>query len=61
MLLLASLVQPVLAQAPKELNTRPGVAVAVVNLVNPRPDCSVNPGSGRRCRASGRNPQTAAS
>jgi hypothetical protein len=44
MVLLACLAQPALAQMPKELKTRPGVAVAVVNLVNPRPDCSVNPG-----------------
>ncbi len=44
MLLLVCLVQPTLAQAPKELKTRPGVAVAVVNLVNPRADCSINPG-----------------
>ncbi len=44
MLLLACLVQPALAQTPKELKIRPGVAVAVVNLVNPRADCSINPG-----------------
>jgi hypothetical protein len=43
-LLLAWLAQPAQAQAPKELKTRPGVAVAMVNLVNPRPDCSINPG-----------------
>ena len=43
-LLLAALAQPAPAQTPKELKTRPGVAVAVVNLVNPRADCSVNPG-----------------
>lgn len=43
-LLLAWLVLPAHAQAPKELKTRPGVAVAMVNLVNPRSDCSVNPG-----------------
>jgi hypothetical protein len=43
-LLLAWLVGPALAQIPKELRTKPGVAVAVVNLVNPRADCSINPG-----------------
>jgi len=43
-LLFAWLAQPALAQSPKELKTRPGVAVAVVNFVNPRADCSVNPG-----------------
>jgi hypothetical protein len=43
-LLLSCLVEPALAQTPKELKTRPNVAVAVVNLVNPRADCSVNPG-----------------
>jgi hypothetical protein len=43
-LALAWLAQPALAQTPKELKTRPGVAVAIVNLVNPRADCSVNPG-----------------
>ncbi|MET4515372.1 hypothetical protein [Bradyrhizobium sp. I1.7.5] len=32
------------AQAPKELRTKPNVSVGLVNLVNPRPDCSVNPG-----------------
>lgn len=32
------------AQTPKELRTKPNVSVAVVNLINPRPDCSVNPG-----------------
>ncbi len=44
LLLLAWLVQPAQAQAPKELKTRPGVGVALVNLVNPRADCSINPG-----------------
>jgi hypothetical protein len=43
-LLLAWLVEPAQAQAPKGLKTRPGVAIAMVNLVNPRSDCSVNPG-----------------
>lgn len=33
-----------LAQAPKELKTKPGVPIALVNLVNPRPDCTANPG-----------------
>ncbi|RXH10130.1 hypothetical protein [Bradyrhizobium guangzhouense] len=32
------------AQTPKELRTKPGVSVVVVNLINPRPDCSSNPG-----------------
>lgn len=30
--------------APKELKTKPNVSVLVANLVNPRPDCSANPG-----------------
>lgn len=33
-----------LADAPKELNTRPGVPVLLLQLVNPRPDCSASPG-----------------
>jgi hypothetical protein len=32
------------AQSPKELKTKAGVSVVVVNFVNPRPDCSANPG-----------------
>lgn len=32
------------AQTPKELRTKPDVSVGLVNLVNPRPDCSSNPG-----------------
>jgi len=42
--LLVSALQPALAQTPKELKTRPGVAVVMVSLVNARADCSVNPG-----------------
>ncbi len=41
--LLGLLVQPAFAQSPKELRARPGVAVVMVSLVNPRADCSVNP------------------
>lgn len=44
MMLLALLTQPALAQTPKELRTKPGVTIAVVNLVNPRADCTVTPG-----------------
>ena len=44
LVLLAWLVQPAQGQAPRELKTKPGVAVAMVNLVNPRPDCSGDPG-----------------
>jgi hypothetical protein len=32
------------AQSPKELKTKSGTSVVVVNLLNPRPDCSANPG-----------------
>ena len=32
------------AQAPKELKTKSGAAVVVVNFLNPRADCSANPG-----------------
>jgi hypothetical protein len=32
------------AQTPKELKTKSGTAVVVVNFVNPRADCSANPG-----------------
>jgi hypothetical protein len=32
------------AQSPKELRTRQGTSIAMVNLVNSRKDCSVNPG-----------------
>jgi len=32
------------AQTPKELKTKSGSAVVVVNFVNPRADCSANPG-----------------
>ena len=32
------------AQSPKELKTKSGSSVVVVNFVNPRPDCSANPG-----------------
>jgi len=35
--------QPALAQAPKVLKAKPGVAVAVLNLVNARSDCSTLP------------------
>jgi hypothetical protein len=32
------------AQSPKELKTKVGVPVVLVNLLNARPDCSTNPG-----------------
>jgi hypothetical protein len=32
------------AQSPKELRTKSGTSVVVVNFLNPRPDCSANPG-----------------
>jgi hypothetical protein len=32
------------AQAPKEIKTRQGASVALINLVNPKKDCSVSPG-----------------
>jgi hypothetical protein len=32
------------AQAPKELKTKSGSSVVVVNFLNARPDCSSNPG-----------------
>lgn len=32
------------AQTPKELKTKSGASVVVVNFVNPRADCSANPG-----------------
>lgn len=32
------------AQAPKELKTKSGASVVVVNFINARPDCSVSPG-----------------
>jgi hypothetical protein len=35
---------PVPAQSPKELKTKNGSSVVVVNFINPRPDCSANPG-----------------
>ena len=35
---------PTFAQSPKELKTRPGTPVVLVNLLNARPDCSANPG-----------------
>jgi hypothetical protein len=35
---------PVLAQSPKELKTKPGVSVVLVNLITARPDCSATPG-----------------
>jgi hypothetical protein len=33
-----------IAQSPKELKVESGKSVILVNLVNPRPDCSSNPG-----------------
>ena len=33
-----------LAQSPKELRTKIGVPVVLVNFLNARPDCSTNPG-----------------
>ena len=35
---------PALAQSPKELKTKVGVPVLLVNLLSARPDCSVSPG-----------------
>jgi hypothetical protein len=35
---------PAAAQSPKELKTKSGTSVVVVNFLNPRPDCSANPG-----------------
>jgi hypothetical protein len=35
---------PAFAQSPKELKTRSGTSVVMVNFVNARPDCSANPG-----------------
>jgi hypothetical protein len=35
---------PCLAQTAKEIKTKPGVSVIVVQLINPRADCSANPG-----------------
>lgn len=32
------------AQSPKELKTKPGTPVILVDLLNARPDCSTNPG-----------------
>jgi len=32
------------AQGPKELKRKSGTSVVVVNFLNPRPDCSANPG-----------------
>lgn len=32
------------AQAPKEIKARQGVSVALINLVNPKKDCSITPG-----------------
>jgi hypothetical protein len=32
------------AQTPKELKTKSGSSVVVVNFINPRTDCSANPG-----------------
>ncbi|THD70045.1 MAG: hypothetical protein E7813_09465 [Bradyrhizobium sp.] len=32
------------AQSPKELKTKSGTSVVVVNFLNARPDCSANPG-----------------
>jgi hypothetical protein len=35
---------PASAQTPKELKTKSGSSVVVVNFLNARPDCSANPG-----------------
>ena len=34
---------PAQAQAPKELKTKKGVSVAILNLMNPRSDCKAGP------------------
>jgi hypothetical protein len=41
---LALISAPGSAQSPKELKTKSGSSVVVVNFINPRPDCSANPG-----------------
>jgi hypothetical protein len=35
---------PAFAQNPKELKTKSGTSVVMVNFLNARPDCSANPG-----------------
>lgn len=40
----AANVSATFAQSPKELKTKPGTPVVLVNLLNARPDCSANPG-----------------
>jgi hypothetical protein len=35
---------PTFAQGPKELKTKIGTPVVLLNLINTRPDCSANPG-----------------
>jgi len=35
---------PAFTQTPKEIKTKSGVSVAVVNFLNARPDCSASPG-----------------
>jgi len=41
---LALLSQPAWAQVEKELQTKSGTSVIIINLIAPRPDCSSNPG-----------------
>lgn len=37
-------VGPARSQAPKELRTKTGSSVVLANFINPRADCSINPG-----------------
>ena len=37
-------IPPTFAQSPKELKTKTGTPVVLLNLLNARPDCSANPG-----------------
>jgi hypothetical protein len=37
-------IPPTFAQSPKELKTKVGTPVVLLNLLNARPDCSANPG-----------------
>ena len=41
----AFVVAPAWSQVPKELKTKTGSSVVLANFINPRPDCSMNPGT----------------
>ena len=43
-LALALLGAPAVAQSEKEFTTKSGTSVLIINLISPRPDCSINPG-----------------